>query len=161
MWIFYLGFTAFVYLWYWERDLFNIDFNALARFLAFMFAYFCLMLGMSQLKYHPSNIPPTTDFLSMLFVFVEDALFVGPFFILRKYTTNKYIYLAYWIISSLAFGFAHTYKPLVWQLVTAIYPFFISYKFSKKYGLGTVMLGHIFYDFILSISAKLIPLILM
>lgn len=49
---------------------------------------------------------------------------------------------------SINFALGHAYQGVGGVLITMLYPYFISYRYGKKVGFGTVMICHILYDFI-------------
>lgn len=58
----------------------------------------------------------------------------------------KWIFVPIVVLSSLIFGAGHLYQGYFVAALLSLYPYFVSYKYGKKYGYGTVMLCHITYD---------------
>jgi membrane protease YdiL (CAAX protease family) len=89
-------------------------------------------------------------------VWWEDLVFSFPILLaMNKWGRNKWtISLA--VVLSLLFGSGHIYHGLTGALTTCIYPYFISYRYSKKTSLGTVMVCHVMYDLMLFYSVRVL-----
>lgn len=147
--LFTLGVVVTVYLYIFTDHL-KIKWDKFAQFFAFM----CLLI-MAQNALNGGKSAPSladVDPSNFLLVFWEDAIFMVPFyFAIEKYGKNFFtISLA--VVSSLFFAYGHLYHGLFGAIVTAFYPYFISYHFSKKTSIGTVMVCHILYDLMLYYS---------
>jgi membrane protease YdiL (CAAX protease family) len=59
------------------------------------------------------------------------------------------------VISSLTFAAGHLAYGPVWAGMLLIYVPFLSYRYGKKYGLGTVMVCHVLYDLFTYGAARL------
>lgn len=153
-----LGFFIF------DRKTIRIEWDAISRFLAFMTLATCLRLAFYDLmvKFAPQAIPQMHQQLiempKILFAMVwwEDAFFVLPIFLAFKYC-NKYLAIAVAIFFSMWFGFGHAYQGLYGVMITSIYPVFISLRYGRKYGFGTVMICHILYDFLTYYAIVIAP----
>jgi hypothetical protein len=87
----------------------------------------------------------------------EDAVYVLPFILARNYLSSKFsekttnfIVIPFFIFSSLWFGMGHLYQGPVGMLA-AIMPT-ISWYYSARYGLSSMMLVHVCYDSIAYIT---------
>ncbi len=58
---------------------------------------------------------------------------------------------------SVHFGMGHAYQGMSAVVITMLYPFFISYRYGRKVGFGTVMVCHILYDFITFYTIYFLP----
>lgn len=150
-----VGPAMFVYYLFTDRTILRVNLDALLKFASFMILVTVLRAGIMH-----NNTAANADFDMgrLLWVFLEDAGFVLPMFIARKYLTDKFFYVFIFIISVI-FALGHVYQSHLWAFITLFYPYFISYKYSKKHGMGTVMLGHIFYDIITVLTVKVMYLI--
>ncbi len=89
-------------------------------------------------------------------VFWEDACFVLPLLILDRLLANtpvaKVIFFAAAIISSVIFGLGHLYQGFFAVALLFLYvP--LAFQLGKRYGLGTIMLGHVSYDVVTFMSS--------
>lgn len=82
----------------------------------------------------------------LMLVFWEDAFFTLPTIVLEKLGASTFARNSMLILSSLAFASGHVAYGLPWAFITLFYVPFLSYKFGKKHGLGTVMACHVTYD---------------
>lgn len=154
---------------YKKDEFIRIEWDALAKFVGFMAIITMVRFCMADIAmmFSPETIESVTRSVqgigvgSTLFVFWEDVWFVMPIaFIMRKiFPTHKKIATLLIVLISVIFGMGHLYQGYM-AAVLALYPFFISYRYGKKYGLGTVMLCHMFYDFVTVMTVKNINLLL-
>lgn len=146
---YFIGGSICIYLYFFTDHL-KIQWDKFAQFFAFM--CFVIMAqdalsggarSVSLADVHPAHF---------LTVFWEDAVFMVPmYFAFEKYGKNKFtISLA--VILSLLFALGHLYHGLVGAIVTAFYPYFLSYRYAKKTSIGTVMACHVLYDLMLYYS---------
>lgn len=90
--------------------------------------------------------------LSVLFVFWEDMVHTVPLLLLKKIINSdskifKWFYRFLILIVTLSFGSGHLYQGWPAAIVLSLYiP--ITLKIGEKRGFGTVMVGHVIYDFI-------------
>lgn len=70
------------------------------------------------------------------------------------------ILLAAALVLSINFALGHMYQGWGGVVVTFFYPFFISFRYGKKVGFGTVMACHILYDFITFYTVIFMPYLL-
>jgi hypothetical protein len=97
---------------------------------------------------NPNSPMNTIKMVSLLGVFWEDTFFTLPILIARKMGASKLLLFIMLAISSATFASGHlAYSPL-WAAITLFYIPFVSYKYGKLNGLGTVMVCHILYDII-------------
>lgn len=155
--------------WKGHQDI-RIEWDKVAQFLGFMalitmfricFADMVegIMPGFVDQKF--VEIADKIGFATLPFVFWEDVYFGMPIAWLMKKVFPKYPKLAITltIIISTIFATGHLYQGAI-GMVTIIYPFFISYKYGKKYGFGTVMICHMLYDFFSVATAKVYHLLI-
>ena len=150
----------------------TIDWTKVSSFLSFMAIYTCFRLAVAKFQFSVLGIVPNThlpDFLSdwtTFMVFWEDLVIVGSlsglFYLISRVTKN---FKAQTLLRALAiilvsawFANGHTYQSWFAVAVISLYPYFISYWFSLRYGLGTVMVCHVLYDHITVYFQKLLPL---
>jgi hypothetical protein len=146
----------------------RIDWGVIAKFMAFMGIVACLLicrtslfleLGWIDSPYDP--IAGRLNHWSLGMVFWEDAFYVLPIYLFRKYLTNRwYLWVPLAAGLSLHFGWGHGYQGNWAIAITALYPFFISYRYGLRVGFGTVMICHILYDHVLVYLNKLMPILL-
>lgn len=163
-----VGIGAFILTMFFifDRKTIRIEWDAISRFLAFMTLATCIRIAMYDLvmRINPGAIPQMHQQLlempKILFAMVwwEDAFFVLPIFLAWKYC-SKYIFFLVALGMSMWFGFGHAYQGLYGIMITSIYPVFISLRYGRKYGFGTVMIGHILYDYITYFTIIIAPLL--
>ena len=84
-----------------------------------------------------------------MLVWLEDLAFAAPIYLFKQYISkNKWFWIPIAIGFSLFFASQHVYLGYSWALVTILYPYLISCKYSLRFGFGTVMMCHVLYDFI-------------
>jgi hypothetical protein len=83
-----------------------------------------------------------------MLVFWEDAFFTLPTIVLEKLGSSTFARNLMLGLSSVAFASGHIAYGLPWAFITLFYVPFISYRYGKKNGLGTVMACHITYDMV-------------
>ena len=140
-----------IYL-YFTTDHLKVKWDKVAQFFVFM----CLIL-MARNAIAPSNPSlPDIDPSGFVMVWWEDIWFSFPVLLaMNKWGKNKYtITLA--VTLSILFALGHMYHGLTGMLITSIYPYFISYRYSKKTSLGTVMVCHVMYDLMLFYCVRLL-----
>jgi membrane protease YdiL (CAAX protease family) len=94
--------------------------------------------------------------LSLAMVFWEDAVFTLPALVLDRAGASKKVVNSILAISAIVFASGHVSYGFTWMLLTLLYVPFISFKYGKKYGLGTVMVCHILYDVMTLITYNLV-----
>jgi hypothetical protein len=136
------------------KDLVRIDKTALKKWVLFLvimtsirFLLFKLLVphSVSSLLKGPASIPPLVG----LTVFWEDAVHGLPLLILRKLIgVKKWTKPLHAILLGLVmfeFGLGHVYQGGIAAAFLSLYvPY--SIKLAKKYGFGTVGIGHMLYD---------------
>ena len=136
-----------------DKDTVRVQWDSLSKFIAFLCVVFVMRISViSALGTLPSNPVELADKPSWLFslVFWEDSFYVLPLFFMDKFKKLKkwYIWWPVAIALSTHFGLGHAYQGTVAVFITAAYPVLVSYRYGKEVGMGTVMIGHILYDFI-------------
>lgn len=139
-----------------DKEKVRIEWISLGGFLVFIVLANCIRLGLMNGQAADLSMPSGIDYSGLMWVWWEDAVFVLPFFFLRK-VFHRYIVFVLWIVSSAVFAYGHLYQGYEVMALTALYPFFISYRYGKKYGMGTVMVAHVLFDFSQIISMVLYP----
>jgi len=138
----------------------RVDFKGVLKFVGIM-----ALVSVARLiifKFLPVPMPTGSDVvmnlnpLQLLMVFWEDAFFTLPALALARLGASKFDVGAVLAISAVAFASGHMAYGLVWALITLLYVPFISYKYGKTHGLGTVMICHILYDLITFFTLKLL-----
>lgn len=144
-----------------NKLLMRVELNAIARFLAFMALVTCFRLAMIS-AFGTSNFTlPSNKFWQLAMVWWEDAVFSIPIYLLSTSTKiNKVVKISLIVIISMLFGLGHTYQGLFGVAITSLYPYFISTRYAKQHGFGTVMLCHILYDIITIGTIRLAPFII-
>jgi hypothetical protein len=153
-----IGIIITVYLILFHRHDIRVELDKVAKFLAFMaiVTAFRLALG-SYFQTPPLSDSFPIQFWQFALVFWEDAYFVAPLYFtykMRDHKYFKYVWYALAIYLSVDFGLGHAYQGLKGVIITSIYPVFISLRYSRKVGIGTVMVCHILYDMITYTTAK-------
>lgn len=128
-----------------DRKVLQFDPKAFVSFLKILIIGSCISIVVNALVGRFPPLPPVpVSFLLM--VAWEDVLFsLAPIYYVHKYFP-KYIAIPIAVISSIVFGLGHLYQGWIAVAVLSLYPFFISYKYGKTYGYGTIFLAHTVYD---------------
>lgn len=150
-----------------DKKTIRVDWQALGGFLAFMAVVTFLRISMYDLirisdpEFFPTVHDDLMNMPKFLFALVwwEDGFFVLPIALAHKFLTKRWAVI-FSIIFSVHFGVGHIYQGLGAVFVTALYPYFVAHRFGKKYGYGTVMVGHVLYDYITYYTVILAPLFL-
>ena len=140
-----------------DKDTLRVEWSAISKFLSFMALVTMLRVCALDFLYdkapdifnHVYN-PEILEILKpwrLALVFWEDAFFAMPIYYAQKWLKKKY-WITLAIISSVIFGTFHVYQGLFAMFITMVYPYFISVRYGKKVGFGTVMICHMLYDFI-------------
>ena len=145
----FFGMGIFIFLYITKNRLLEVKWEIVAKFLAYMF-----LIAMVKFAV-PSQYVDNTSVTSHLFVFWEDVIFsMSIYYIKDVLKQPKKIWIPFAVFSSLLFGYYHLGYGVIWALITVLYPYYFSYKNAVKYGFGTVMICHIYFDFIMSLSTK-------
>lgn len=153
---FILGILLIIFTSLYDRNILRVDFKAIGYFLIGMFLitmskifiYDFLFDVYGYFPYKMAYIANKIAGWDLGLVFWEDAFYVIPIFLLIKVFKKWYLYMPLVVLLSIDFALGHQYQGNHAVFITALYPFFISYHFGKKYGLGTVMICHVVFDFI-------------
>jgi hypothetical protein len=153
-----IGFVILILVFVFDRNTLRIEFDKVAKFLGFMACVVVFQLAIGSFN-GKVNIPdhawmPTWR---LGLVFWEDMTYAVSLYYLAKFLKleegNK-LKKALWVIAAIAvsidFGLGHIYQGLTAVFITALYPVFISLKYGRVVGWGTVCLCHIIYDFIVT-----------
>jgi len=130
----------------------RVQWNSVATFVGFMvFLTFIRIAIMSFNYYHGGGVGMyfPTQVWTFALVPWEDAFFVLPLVFLQKFklTSKWFIWYPAMIGMSIWFGMGHGYQGTSAIFITALYPYFASYRYGRKFGFGTVMCCHVIYDF--------------
>jgi len=141
-----------------DRRVYDVDLLGVAKFLAMMFII--MVAKVCWYSYSAPNLNlyslmPHTHWRLGL-VFWEDIVFTGVIILSQKYVNNNIIRYLIIILSSIVFGMGHIYQGYIPAIIISLYPYFISYRYSKRVGLGTVMICHVLYDHIVVYGTILI-----
>jgi len=154
--IFYLiGFIILLYASWKHKDIIRIEWKAVASFLAFLafltcfrvaaFSFFDYFNLVDLMPRYPHMLEDR-GMWRLFMVWWEDLFYVLPmFWIVKRF--KKWLAFLLIFFLSMDFGAGHMYQGVWGVIVTSFYPYFISYRYGKKYGLGTVMVSHVIYDF--------------
>ena len=153
---FIIGILLIILMCFYDRKVLKVDFKAIGYFLVGMFlltmtrifVYDFLYDAYNQFPYRMAFIAQKIAGWDLGLVFWEDAFYVIPMFLAVKLLKKWYLYTPIIALLSIDFALGHQYQGNHAVFITALYPFFISYRFGKKYGLGTIMICHVIYDFI-------------
>lgn len=139
----------------------RIEWDSVAKFLSFMAVITCFRLGIhdliTEMGVGEGIIPQGEKIMAnvsaykFLIVFWEDAFFGLPIYYFTKKFKKK-VWIPLVVILSGLFGLGHLYQGIQFAILSAIYPYFISYRYGRKHGFGTVMICHTLYDFITYIT---------
>jgi hypothetical protein len=155
----YTGFAIIILMFLFDRSKLDIKLDKVSKFLAFMAIVTAFRLALHS--FH--NTPPSTEIINIpfyLFALVpwEDAFYVAPLLYIdemrQEGRVKEWVWKLLVVISSVTFGLGHAYQGLFGVLLTSIYPYFVSFKYSKRVGMGTVMVCHVLYDMITYATAK-------
>lgn len=152
--LFYFGWLVILYCMFFQKELIRIEWNIVAKFSAFLLLLtairFALLEGSTTGGYMPG-------FSGLQLVPWEDAVFsmTGIYFFKDFLKLRKRFWIPIAIASSVLFASGHIVYGYQWAAITLVFPYFISYRYGKKYGYGTAMVGHILYDFTTLLTVKL------
>lgn len=104
--------------------------------------------GLPHIPDDPNSPMNTINLLTTLGVYWEDAIFTLPALMAYRRGESKLFKGLLLGLSAFVFASGHIDYGLPWAAATFFYIPFISYKYGKTNGLGTVMICHILYDVI-------------
>ena len=161
------GNLIFLYFLFFDSKTIEIKWDAVSRFLAFMSLITFFRISIASFTQGIEHTLPNSNTYGLepwkfALVFWEDAFFVLPMVILSRFefTNRWYIWMPAMVGMSYWFGTGHAYQGNIAVWITAIYPYFISYRYGVKFGFGTVMVCHIMYDFITFYTARFTPFLI-
>ena len=156
---YFLGAVICLVIYNTNKDLLKVKLDSVSKFLTFMVFVVAYKLTVISFFNTPVSDAPF-PFWSLSMVWWEDAVFAIPiYFISQSIRLNKLLKFSLILLISLLFGVGHAYQGIVGILVTSLYPYFISVRYGKVHGFGTVMVCHIIYDMIIYSTIKLAPYI--
>lgn len=151
---FIAGVLIFLYCYFFKPHIIRIDWLVVAKFLAWMVLITAIRFAIMSVKYQPMTVQ--VSFTMLPLVFWEDAFFAIPIYWAKDYLKlKKWLWIPLVVVLSVIFGLGHIQYSLPWAFITLFLPYFVSYKYGRIHGFGTVMICHIYYDFITLLSHKL------
>jgi hypothetical protein len=155
---FQIALAIMVLVFIFDKKTLRVELDKVAKFLAFMAIITAIRLAlMSHSNSFGNSNLMDIPFYSFGLVFWEDLFYAIPIYYTRHLKDHKYAkYVWYSLIIALSahFGMGHLYQGVFAVFLTAIYPYFISYRYGKDVGFGTVMAGHVLYDMITFLTVK-------
>lgn len=151
-----------------DKEIMRVSWDKLAQFMAFL----CVIAMIRLLGYQflldsgsLESLPRLPEIIDMQkwtlgLVFWEDMFFAVPMYYIWKYMKTKWIQIALTVALSAVFGLGHLYQGWFAVVFLSFMPYFVSYRYGKKYGFGTCMLGHIAYDVSTVYLIKMLPYLL-
>ena len=149
-----------------DKDILRIQLGSVTNFIGFLFIVVAFRICLTSLfkefgiDMH-SHIYKMAPIWTVGLVWWEDAFFALPIYFLYKYVQDtkylKLIKILIVIALSTFFASGHMYQGWMAVVVTFFYPYFMSYKYGKKVGFGTVMVCHILFDVVSRLTIKLMP----
>lgn len=148
-----------LFVFIFDRKTLRIEWGSLAKFIAFLIMFVIAQIAVGS--YIFNGFPRTNPIAEipswrLAVVFWEDAFYAIPLYYAFKIDKSKYQWMSilFAIFMSLWFGFGHLYQGVFGFIITSFYPYFISLKYGKRVGFGTVMCGHVLYDFAILFLAR-------
>ena len=162
--LFPLAIVLMIFTRWRDKQLMRLDWGSVAKFLAFMTFLTVFRISANSFLSDMAGLSPATLPIELIYlpvwhfflVWWEDAIFALPIYWLLK-KCKKWIAIPLIIALSLYFGYGHLYQGWFAVGLLSIYPYFISYRYGKRVGFGTVMVCHVLYDFITFYTAILMP----
>jgi hypothetical protein len=152
------GTLLFIYAWIKHREQLKIDWLSIAKFVAFMLFVTAIRWGIMDITNAPYH-QPQVAFWNFLLVFTEDMAYGFPIYLAKDVLKlRKWVWVSLAIALSVHFASGHFYQGVFAGCVSAVYPFFISYRYARKTSFGTVMVAHLLYDFMTLASVVLFHL---
>lgn len=153
------GLILFIYAWLKHRKQLKIDWLSIAKFSGFMLFVTAIRWGIMDITNDQFSFPKVS-FWHFLLVFTEDMAYGFPIYLAKDvFKFSKWLWIPLAIALSIHFASGHFYQGVLFGSLTAIYPYFISYRYAKKTSFGTVMAAHIIYDFVTLASVVLFHLV--
>lgn len=151
-----IGFVIIAFMLIFDRKMIEFKIDKVTKFLTFMVIITAIRVAMSSFKGDlPSGLYNNIPFWAYAIVPWEDAFYVAPMLYLQDLEQkSKWLWWALVGALSIHFGLGHAYQGIMGVILTSFYPYFISFKYSKRVGLGTVMVCHVLYDMITVLTAK-------
>lgn len=146
-------------LWAWyDPKILRLQWKSFGKFILFM-AQICL-LRFFIFKHFPELYESQTaianeiSLFSLLFVFLEDAVFTLPLLFIDRFIDSKVILYTAIFCSAIIFGSFHAYQGMVGVFIATLYIPFASFRYMKEFGFGTIGACHIAYDVITVLTAR-------
>jgi hypothetical protein len=155
----YLTFSTLVIAYAYKTDkrTLSIDWNAVAKFLAFM-----MLATMVRLCLFDSGVVNFEKFgLKMsgfLWVWLEDAFYVMIPYYLSQKTRRQWLKFGLWFSFSFLFASGHVYQGYFVAAIIGFYPYYISRRYAVRTSFATVMACHFLYDTITFATLKIAKL---
>jgi hypothetical protein len=140
----------------------RIQVKSVVKFVLFMLLVTLIRLPLAWLQQkflgaEAVNLATMPPVWSLFLVGWEDMFFVVPLYYIQRIDKEKKVFPYLALIMSVWFGFGHLYQGIFAVFVTALYPVFISLKYGKRVGFGTVMVCHVIYDLMTYLSMWSFP----
>lgn len=146
-----------------SKDLIRVDKKALKNWLNFLVNISMIRILLATI-FHHKFAEMTKDVVSIpwpltLTVFWEDACHGLPLVLIQRFLgTSKWTWPIHAILTLLVmfeFGLGHVYQGVPAAIMLSFYiP--VSMHLGKKYGFGTVMVGHTLYDLFTVLTLKIL-----
>lgn len=137
----------------------RVEFPPIFKFFKLMLIITAIRIGLQFTSITaPANGRDVMDeitLLSLLQVFWEDVFFTLPALMLDRLGRSGFEIGLCLAISAVAFASCHLAYGALWAGITLLYVPFLSYKYGRLYGLGTIMICHILYDVMTLLSVRL------
>lgn len=130
-----------------DKSIVRIQFRTIGKFVLLMMAVTAVRLLLA-----PERSGSSLPIQGVFFVWWEDAFFTLPLLLLNHYKVDKRILYSVMAVSAVAFACGHLYLSVPWAATVLIYVPLISFRYGLKCGLGSVMVCHILYDIITTLT---------
>ena len=156
--LFFIGIIIIVYCLFRQKHLIRIEWDKVAQFSAFLLLLSSVRFALMENQPTPIGYMPSFGMIPL--VPWEDAFFsiLGVYFFKDFLKLRKKFWIPIAIAFSVLFASGHVIYGLPWATMTLFFPYFLSYRYGKKYGYGTAMACHVLYDFTTILTVKLVIL---
>lgn len=164
----YLGFLIIVFVLWEDRKIMRLDFKAVQVFITLMILLTFLRIALAS-AIHDAGFNPLdvnkginqVSFWQLGLVFWEDAFFAAPIYYMKdRLRLPRFVWLPIVAALSIYFALGHLYQSELAFFATLLIPYFVFYKFGKKYGFGTTMVCHVLFDMFTLLTFKMLSVVL-
>ena len=154
--MFYTGCLVIIFCFLFKREIIRIEWDKVAKFSAFLLLVAAIRFSLMEGANTSSGFIPS--FRDIPLVPWEDSFFslLLIYFFKDYLNLSKKVWIPIAVASSFLFASGHIIYGATWATMTLFFPYFLSYKYGKKYGYGTVMVMHVLYDFTTILTVKLV-----